>query len=153
MYIDNYGFAKQKTTLEENVNVATLKRAAELFDELNGQLNVKISGDMLDKTLLNVSIYGTIFTLCQICLDPVEIEIRHNNVVPIFKNESQLDEALFGENAEYTDGVVSDPQFDVLDFIEDEVIMLLPVAPRHSTCNYVAASETRNNSFEILKKH
>ncbi len=153
MYIDNYDFATRSMTLEQSVETATLKRALELYEGLKGQLTVKISGEVLDKPILNVLIYGKISTLCQICLDHVEIDISHNNIVPIFKNESQLDEALFGDNAEYTDGILADPEFNVLDFIEDEVIMLLPVAPRHKTCKYVSAPEIRNNSFEILKKH
>jgi uncharacterized protein len=153
MYIDNYDFATRRMTLEQNIEVSTLKRALELYEGLKGQLTIKISGDVLDKPILNILIYGKISTLCQICLDPVEIDISHNNIVPIFKNESQLDEALFGDNAEYTDGIVADPEFNVLDFIEDEVIMLLPVAPRHKTCNYVSSMEIHNNSFEVLKKH
>ncbi len=153
MYIDNYDFATRRMTLEKSVEATTLKRASELYESLKGQLEIKISGNVLDKPILNISIYGKIFTLCQICLDPIEIDISHNNIVPIFKNESQLDEALFGDNAEYTDGILADPEFNVLDFIEDEVIMLLPVAPKHKTCNYVPAPEVRNNSFEVLKKH
>ena len=153
MYIDNYDFAKRHMQLEQDVDVSKLNRALELFEGLNGNLKVKISGDVLDKPILNISVYGKISTLCQICLDPVEIDVSHNNIVPIFKDESQLDEALFGENAEYADGIVADPEFNVLDFIEDEVIMLLPVSPRHKTCNFVPVPEIRSNSFEILKKH
>jgi uncharacterized protein len=153
MYIDNFEFARHRQLLEEKIDVSTLSRATELMERLSGEVTVKISGDIADKPILNISIYGRISTLCQICLDQVEIDIRHNNIVPIFRNESQLDEALFGENANYNDGILADSQFDVLDFIEDEVIMLLPFAPKHKTCNYVAVEENRNNPFGILKKH
>lgn len=153
MYINNYDFATSHMQIEQEVNISFMSRALELFERLNGQLKVKISGEVTDKPALNISIYGKIATLCQICLDPVEIDISHNVIVPIFKSESQLDEALFGEDAQYTDGIIADPEFNVFDFIEDEVIMLLPVSPRHKTCTFVPASEIRNNSFEILKKH
>ena len=152
MYIDNYKFAISRETLELEVEVRDLERAKDLLDGLAGTLLVKLKGDVSDKPLLNVSICGKISTLCQICLDHVEVIIEHNGNVPIFKNEALLDEALFGENADCTDGILSDPQFNVSDFIEDEIIMLLPLAPKHDTCHYVSVAEEGNNPFGMLKQ-
>lgn len=152
MYIDNIEFAVSHKSLELELEIAELSRTKDLLDELSGKLKVKINGDVLDKPILRVSIYGRISTLCQICLDPVTLQIRHEGIVPIFKNEALLDEALFGETADSPDGILADSQFDVLEFIEDEIIMLLPPAPKHRTCNFEPAQIERNNPFGLLKK-
>ena len=152
MLINNVEFAKANRSIEQEIDISQLNRTKSLLDGLTGKLSVKLSGKVLDKPVLSVSIYGRISTLCQNCLEPVEIVIDYNGIVPIFKNESELDEALFGENASSHDGILADDQFNVLDFIEDEVIMLLPLAPKHETCNPVSFTNEGEKPFGILKK-
>ncbi len=153
MLINNIEFASSQQIIEQEIEISQFKRAQELLDSLTGLVSFKLSGEVWDdKPALNVLIYGKISTLCQNCLNPVEVTLRHSGIVPIFSSESELDEALFGENPIAPDGVAADPQFDVLDFIEDEIIMLLPLAPKHEECVGVSYNDGGNNPFGMLKQ-
>lgn len=152
MLINNVEFAKSGQVIEQECDMKYLTRANDLLDGLSGKLKFTISGQVLDKPVLNVLIYGKISTLCQNCLDPVEVVIEYNGVVPIFNNESELDEALFGEDAYSHDGILADEQFNTLDFIEDEIIMLLPLAPKHESCTNVSYADAKVSPFSELKK-
>lgn len=151
-YIDNVDFAKKQQTTTGNTNASDLKRACEILEELSGNLQYTISGSIDDKNkpVLTVQIYGKITTLCQNCLEKMDISIDCSNVVPIFYTESDMDNALFGDDAQYADGILADANFDIKNFIEDEIIMSLPIAPKHETCKPITYSDKPNSPFSVL---
>lgn len=154
MYINNTEFALQNQTLTGKINLDKLDRVKDLFEELSGELTYTLVGN-IDKTkrpILNLKIYGKIWTLCQNCLEKLMIDINHHGSVAIFNNESDLDKALFGEEEEYNDGILRNEEFDVLEFIEDEIIMFLPVSPRHESCATLTFKDDMVNPFSILKQ-
>lgn len=153
-YIDNVDFAKKQQTIEGHVKAADLARACEILEELDGNLQYTISGSVnpKNKPVLTVRIYGTITTLCQNCLEKLDISIDCSNVVPIFYTESDMDNALFGDEAQYTDGILADATFDIESFVEDELIMSLPIAPKHTTCKPITYHEKPDSPFSVLIK-
>jgi uncharacterized protein len=153
--INNKEFAVHNLTLERNIPIATLERVTSVFDELEGEIEFTVMGktDNKNRPLLNITICGKIATLCQVCLQSMTIDLDHSLSVLIFKSEEELDEALFGNESTESDGIVSDPEFDILAFIEDELIMALPIAPKHATCEISTHEEIdANNPFAILKQ-
>lgn len=116
------------------IDVKTLERANDLFDELHGVVEFSITGEFDNKNMgiLRTHICGKITSLCQKCLNEVVMPIDTTTIVRLFDNEDSLTEALT-DNDDF-DGIVHDTHFNVLDFAEDEIIMLLPIAPKHSNC-------------------
>jgi|SRR6185437_9121796 len=153
-YIDNVDFAKNGQTIEGQVKASDLTRACEILDELSGNLQYTISGSVnhKNKPVLAIRIYGKITTLCQNCLEKLDIPIDCSNIVPIFYTESDMDKALFGDEAQYTDGILADATFDIESFVEDELIMSLPIAPKHKTCKGVTYHEKPDSPFSVLIK-
>lgn len=152
IYIDNIDFAKNRQTTNASVDVSKLKRATELFENLTGNLEYTITGDIdgKNKPILKVTICGKITTLCQNCLENMEIAIEHSGLLHIFYNESDLDLALFGDDSEYEDGILADTHFDIQNFIEDELIMLLPMAPKHEQCINMSYHDKPESPFKVL---
>ncbi|MCC2624772.1 MAG: metal-binding protein [Burkholderiales bacterium] len=153
-YIDNVNFAKKQRTINGSINSDSLKRTAEILEELGGDINYTIAGsiDHKNKPVLTIRIYGKITTLCQNCLEKLDIPIDCSNDVPIFYTEADMDNALFGDEAGYDDGILADANFDIESFVEDELIMSLPIAPKHKTCNLVEYHDKPNNPFSVLMK-
>jgi uncharacterized protein len=153
-YMDNVDFAKKQQTVEGKVKASDLTRACEILEELSGNLQYIINGnvDHKNKPVLTIRIYGKITTLCQNCLEKLDIPIDCSNIVPIFYTESDMDNALFGEEAQYTDGILADANFDIESFVEDELIMSLPIAPKHKTCKPIAYHEKPDSPFSVLMK-
>lgn len=153
-YINNVDFAQKGKILSGDTAISQLSRVNQVFEELNGKLYYTISGSMdkKNKPILTVGIYGKMSTLCQNCLKKLNIPINYSNIVPIFYTESDMDNALFGNDSTYTDGILADVHFNIDNFIEDELIMLLPIAPKHQKCSAVAYHDKPNSPFSVLVK-
>lgn len=153
-YINNVEFAQQNQSLSNIINVDTLIRAKELYPELSGKIEYTVSGsrDKKNKPLLIVRIYGKISTLCQNCLEKLDVPIDYSNNVPIFYKESDMDDALSNNDMGYTDGILAEAEFSIGHFIEDEFIMLMPIAPKHSTCKAMEYNDKPDNPFSVLVK-
>lgn len=152
IYIDNVDFAKKQQETSGKVHAANLIRASEIFDNLDGELDYTLSGsaDNKNKPILKIRICGRITTLCQNCLEKLDIPIDYSGIVPIFYTEADMDIGLFGEDAEYEDGILADAHFDINSFIEDELIMILPIAPKHETCEEMAYHDKPDSPFRVL---
>ena len=67
-------------------------------------------------------------------------------------NEDQLDATLFAEgDSDVEDGVVAEAEFDIMQLLEDEVIMLLPYASKHESCIGMSYHDSSDSPFDILK--
>ncbi|MCE2706472.1 MAG: hypothetical protein LW807_05290 [Proteobacteria bacterium] len=136
MEINVLEFAKNKQSICSTLDVQNLERVKEITEGIQGALSFKLSGDINEKNraVLKLYICGKITASCQNCLELVEITVENNIVVPVFNTEEELDDALLDKNNADCDGIVANTQLNVLDFVEDEIIMLIPVALRHENC-------------------
>jgi uncharacterized protein len=153
MYIDNVKFAKQENKLDGVINVAELTRMQEI-GECSGEVKYSLIGsvDKLNRPTLTLKVCGIITALCQNCLQPMSLTLDRVSRVTIFYNEEQLDTALFNdESSDVEDGVMSEEEFDVLNFLEDEVIMLLPYALKHEECVGISYEDKADSPFDVLK--
>ena len=136
MEINVLEFAKNKQSICSALDVQNLERVKEITEGIQGALSFKLSGDINEKNraVLKLYICGKITASCQNCWELVEITVENNFVVPVFNTEAELDDALLDKNNADCDGIVANTQLNVLDFVEDEIIMLIPVALRHENC-------------------
>jgi len=153
MYINNVKFAKNNQRQTGKVDLTKLSRVQEI-DSYSGELNFELIGlvDKLNRPTLNLRIYGIIHTLCQNCLQPMDVQIDNTSGITVFYTEEQLDAALFGDaSSGVEDGVLAEEEFDVMQLVEDEVIMLLPYATKHEKCIGMSYADKAENPFEVLK--
>ena len=80
---------------------------------------------------LDLDIDGTIELVCQRCLQPMMQEVAIRSHFLIAPNE-EVAVALDDDDA--YDAIVGAVDFDLDALIEDEVILALPIAPRHKVC-------------------
>lgn len=97
---------------------------------------------------------------CQRCLGPVDIKVAVQQSFRFVGSE----EAAEAQDEEAEEDVLAlSPEFSLLALIEDEVLMALPVVPRHETCpvevklavvdpEFEAASTEKRNPFAVLAK-
>lgn len=97
---------------------------------------------------------------CQRCLQPFEVPLAVDRRIRFVRDEAQA-EAL---DAESEDDVLAVPRWlDARELIEDELLLALPLVPRHEQCPQAlpmsveadepdsAAPEERPNPFAVLK--
>ena len=96
--------------------------------------------------------------VCQRCLQPVEVPVAVDRRFRFAPDE----QTAASEDDEAEEEVLAfSRQFDLLELVEDELLMDLPVAPRHEACPesvkmsaadpaFHLAEATRENPFSVL---
>ena len=153
LYINNIKFAKDEGELSGKLDLSSLERVKEL-DEYSGEIEYKLTGmlDELNRPTLKLFVCGIISASCQNCLQNMTVEINNQSRITIFYTEEELDSALFsGESQDVEDGVLAETEFDVMQLVEDEVLMLLPFAPKHEECLGLSYHDDVASPFSQLK--
>jgi uncharacterized protein len=83
--------------------------------------------------------------VCQRCLAPVEVPVR---VDRSFRFVSDEETAAAEDDASDEDVLAISPAFDLAELIEDELLMELPVAPRHEVCPVPVVLAVADPEFE-----
>lgn len=106
---------------------------------------------------LHVDAGTTLSLTCQRCLNPVDVPVHVERDFRFVAGEQSA--AAEDEEAE-EDVLAISHAFDLLELIEDELLMELPLAPRHETCppvsveiaddGFEGTSSRRENPFAVL---
>lgn len=140
--IDCLEFARSGGVLERSVGMDQLPRLADILVTTQGSLSVRLEGwrDEQGKSWLQVNISGEPELCCQRCLGgvrfPLAISSRLQLMAP---GEEWPDDDLVDDSA---DAITAEKALPVLSLIEDEVLLALPIAPRHEQCESPSASAT-----------
>jgi uncharacterized protein len=111
-----------------------------------------------DETWLHVVAQTTLPLICQRCMAPVETPIASDRWFRFAPDEASA--AVLDEESE-EDVLVLSGAFDLHELVEDELLMSLPLVPRHETCpvevrlavadpGFEAAEEEKTNPFAKL---
>ncbi|HSV46255.1 MAG TPA: YceD family protein [Ramlibacter sp.] len=95
---------------------------------------------------------------CQRCLRAVDLPVEVERSFRFVADESM---AAAQDDESEEDVLALSPSFDLLELLEDELLMALPLAPRHETCpgpvamqavdaDFEAESARRDNPFALL---
>jgi uncharacterized protein len=87
---------------------------------------------------LRLAIHGSAWLACQRCLAPYEQAFNVDATYRIVESEAQADE--FPLDDDELDVIVGSKHFDLIDLIEEELLLSLPLVPRHDVCPEVHES-------------
>jgi len=156
-FIDSLDFARNGEQIDAEVPFAELPRLLDVLENTQGVLHYTLQGklDRLGNPVLGVTMSGVCQLRCQRCLQSLDYEIQYDTSL-ILRDEAGL-EALQDDDDEEFDSVLADVQLDVLELLEEEILLSLPIAPKHETgaCR-VAKSESlqeaERHPFAVLEK-
>ena len=138
--IDSLEFARSGQQVQGAIAVAQLTRLADSLFDARGDLNFTLSGgyDAERRPRLNLKVEGDINLKCQRCLGSLAFPVAVGSSLLV------LTGGAGGETAEIEDldGIPADPHTDVWALIEDEVLLAIPIAPRHAEGQCSAAVTT-----------
>lgn len=156
--IDAFDFCRLGERREGEIAVADMPRLAAECTSSSGILRWSLQGgvNVSGYSQLVMSVSGEVQVACQRCITPLAHTIASDQILVLAKNEEQADEieALLEDDA--IDVIVGDKAMKILDLVEDEALLSLPLAPKHDVCPEGAAPEnfgsTRKPSpFDVLK--
>jgi uncharacterized protein len=158
--IDAFEFCRGKESREGERAVAEFARLSEEVANTSGMVRWSVQGGVhaLGYPMLRLSVQANVQLMCQRCLTPYTFEIESESALVLAKSEDAADE-LEGKLAdEDVDVIVGSKTLNIIDLIEDEVLLEVPLSPRHDVCPdqvgqsvEAAAVAKKTSPFEVLK--
>ncbi len=146
--IDGLQFARKAEVRQGRLGLSDLPRLAEMRCSTEA-LEFQVSGEMnaRGKPCLRVAISGLLQLVCQRCFGPLPHHVAVDVELVLSEDHREIEEA-----DDDMDRVLATRQMDLGRLVEDEVILALPMVPRHENCASaaVAGREARESPFGVL---
>jgi uncharacterized protein len=166
--LDVVRFAEEEAKLEGQASLGKFER---LLAETAGEAihssivwtargELRQPGRLQPQVWLHLTAQASLPVICQRCLDAVQVPLEANRWVRLAPDETI---AATEDDESEEDVLVQSRSFDLMGLIEDELLMALPLAPRHDVCptepkrvagqqEFDAALSQRENPFAVLGK-
>ena len=132
-FIDSLDFASNRRKIGGEVPVTELPRLQDFLENQQGILGYSIRGgvDVQGNNFLDVSVTGRCQVRCQRCLETMDYPVQLDTRL-LLRDQASLDaEEMHPDEEEEFDSILADAHLDVLGLLEDEILLSLPIAPRH----------------------
>ncbi len=156
-FIDSLDFARNGRQIDALVPVAGLSRLQDVLDSPEGTMHYIVQGntDNRERPVLDISIDGLCQLRCQRCLQGMNYPVQHEARL-LLCDQAALD-ALDDDEDEELEGILAEAHLDVLSLLEDEILLSLPIAPRHEPgdCQLaggVSKQKDESHPFAALEK-
>lgn len=148
--IDALDFVRNTRSLHGKIALEEFRRLKDYLADSQGELEYNINGalDKNSRSILKVIIKGKINLFCQRCLEKLDHELNLEPTLYLAKNEKELSHI---DHTELIEGILAVSDIDVIELIEDEIILSLPISPRHREYDCLASKLTSNH-FTAKKK-
>ena len=100
--------------------------------------------------MLHLEVRGMIPLACQRCLEAIPFQLDVDSLLELIPADAELSQEELEDDTR--DFLPVAGELDVAEFVEDEVLLALPVAPRHERCGLPGAADAgeRINPFAVL---
>ena len=152
--VDPLKLSKSRGVLEGSLPLSRLARAVGLLVSNEGDLQYKILFDIdhEDVPFLEGNVTGSVQLRCQRCMESLVHELQVSFKLSPVHRESQGSELP----TEYEAIVMDEGKISPLRLIEDELILSLPLVPKHdegdATCQVEVDTSQSENEEETLEK-
>ena len=132
--INGLEFARIGSALHGAWPVSGLLRLREVLRTEDGTLHYELRGvpEQQGHPALRLKVDGVLQLVCQRCLGALEFAFRLEVSLQLAATQAEVDaEPLTAQGPER---IVAGREMPVRDLVEDEVLLALPLAPRHERC-------------------
>ncbi len=155
--IDAFEFARQKEHRTGQIAVADLPRLAKESPNSPGLLHWALAGGngRLGNPQLVLSVSAAVQLVCQRCLMPFPLEIVSESLLILAKDDADADKIEEMLDDDEIEVIVGSREMNLLDLIEDEALLALPLSPKHEVCPDASRLEVQKSGkpspFAALK--
>ncbi|APR05223.1 YceD family protein [Thauera chlorobenzoica] len=135
---DPFRFAAEARSIQGEVAVADLLRLSDVLASTEGVVRWKLEGSLVGEVArreprLRLTASGQLDLCCQRCLGGLAWVLKLDTQLQLVRAGQPIPEEEL-ENDEF-DAIEVGDEFDALALLEDEILLALPVAPRHENCD------------------
>jgi uncharacterized protein len=141
--IDALEFARSAQESSGSVRVSALQRLEDLLYDSSGSLSFRLRGgrDVRNRPLLEIKVSGVLHLQCQRCLGLLDYPLEVANTLLVVPTEARPEDP---DDPDSPDTVEANEELDVIALVEDEVLLSLPLAPRHAEGECASRFETQS---------
>jgi uncharacterized protein len=128
--IDSLEFARAEEELQGRLPAASFERLQDYLVDAEGSVEFVVKGD-LDRErrpMLRLEISGMLHLRCQRCLKVLPYALRLSNTLLLVREARQ---SAVDPDPHVPEFIEASPELDVAALVEDEILLGLPIAPRH----------------------
>lgn len=145
-------FARDRRVLEGVLPISALERLHDLLVTTEGEVAFRVEGlvGKQGECLLELTVGGVLSLACQRCLEAAPFDLEVVNLLQLVPEGVELSQdELEDDTRDFLPVLKS---LDVAALVEDEILLALPVAPRHEKCGLpgAAGAGERVNPFAAL---
>lgn len=144
--VDSLEVARTGKSFQGQVNIDALPRLADMLASASGSLSWSVRGEMFRDAFgamqagLVVAVSGELQLLCQRCLRALPFDLANETRLQLIAgdqvwSEDADDESLEGAVGPVLEPLVASATLSLFELVEDEVLLALPIAPRHEGCD------------------
>ena len=138
---DSWRFSRESGAIEGSIAAAQqeLPRILEAGCELAGDVVFRFDGETVrregrgEESFLHLSVQGVLGMQCQRCLGRMEWAFDLQRSLLLVRSEQDFPEDELEEDG--FDAIEAGRELDLLQLLEDEILLALPIAPRHESCD------------------
>lgn len=147
--IDARRFAELGRRLEGEVSLQDCPRLSQAVRAGEGPISVSLDFEKQSggQSVVSGNIHGRVVLDCQRCLEPVSIDLQCEVSLGIVDSEAEA-EVLPDD----LDPLVSGDEIDLVELIEDELLLALPIVPVHDQCDPPAALSGEGHDTELPER-
>lgn len=129
--INGLEFARKALEIHDTIAVSQFSRLSSVLAFSKGVVDYRLIGGSSQDGRLRLQLYvhGVLQLNCQRCLEAFEFELDIASSFFIVPDESAIPPSE--EETDDEDYLVAETQMQVINFIEDEILLALPLAPKH----------------------
>jgi uncharacterized protein len=145
---DLFAFIRGGEQVSGTVSLADMPRllaeqAADAPADADGLFRWQMQGAVRDEVVsagqstsqrlfVDLEVQGAVWLQCQRCLKAYEQPLPVQTCLEVMRSEAEADAAPLDDDE--ADVIVGSRSFDLITQIEDELLLALPVSPRHAVC-------------------
>jgi uncharacterized protein len=157
--IDAFEYSRLREQREGWMTVSDFARLSEDMTDKSGSIHWSLHGSINSDGLpqLELSVSGNIQLVCQRCLGSFDFDIASESFLILATDETQADEvdALLDDDA--IDVIIGSRELNVVELMEDEILLGIPLSPKHLVCPDIGTLEAMNGAnepspFAVLKE-
>ena len=155
--INSLEFCRVADQASGTTAVAEFVRLRADLHDASGELSWAFQGGRHSEGLpqLSLTVKGEVRLVCQRCLTPFTQQINADSRLVLVADEAQAEATEERLDDESIDVIVGSTAMDLLELVEDEALLSLPLSPRHEVCPEGAEAVVNSkleSPFAILKK-
>lgn len=151
---DPLKFARGRNNLAGNLSITRMSRLKDALASDAGKVDFWLSGFLNEEgePSLRCQVSGKLEMICQRCLGPMQYTLDIDSVLLLTTDERLLQD----DDPEAPDRILAQQDLPVADLVEEEILLVLPMAPFHpvGACEAAAASSDSGklHPFAVLAR-